>query len=987
MKKIFHSSALGTVFVDISRILQRRGFKLSCPAVGKMDHGTLLQALEATTLADEQKKAGEFLDQCVRHQGFTPELLKIACNVTYSNTVRQAAVIYLKNSVSKYWEKDEDEDTAQNESTAFVLPEDDKDVIRRNIVEAICVSRDTTRTTLCTTIGMIMRVDFPSKWPNLCQQIEEKLTSNDLEFVLSALMVLCKLAKIYEYKRSKDRSALQDVTDRLLPIVQQQLIQLLPINSFESVTIEKQILKLFFSLFQFSLNLKMLSTENIGIWLTACRNILDRDTPPEVKSIEDPDEAEEMVWWKCKKWAAKILEKFFERYGAPGQVESMYSDFATHFLNHLGIPCVETMLKLLDNKRNGIYVSNRVLQLALNFLNTAVSHSHTWIVIKPHAQEIFASVIFPILCITQEDQETWEADPEEYVRLKFDIFEDFHNPSYAASAMLVGIAKRKDMMHPILAFCINILSQSQDPTQLEGVLRIVGELAVNLIKSKKYKKDLEKLLDAHVISRTTHPSKFVRSRALWVIKEYSAISFSNNKILKKAVTNCVERLVDEKEELPVKVEAAIAIQMLLTDQEKVEEMIRPLIQQVILRVMELVAQSKVEDMVSVMDELLEKFMEEIIPIAVDVADKLTKLFINVLGSEEADDRGPTLMSIISTLGNVLDLIDEHREIMVKVEVHILELIHHVFAVAAFDYFEDVLGLLQSLLNIYVSEPMWMVLNELHVIFKEHNNALATFVEIAPVLHLYIVTDTDSFLARNERLTIVLEMCQIVLQDNEQDEENQLHAVKILEVLILQCGSAIKEAFPHILSLTVHRLSQPFENGLHDLKAMLTLVLAASIYQDIPLTMTSLQQLLPNHPNPLDFICQLLVEQTEHFEGIHSKKMAIIGWCILLKLPAQYRPAIINQDPKKVIDSCIKLFDSLEKVLKAEAAMKNTESDDEDEEESEEDDEDIQTKSGKGKKRNVHRKMDEDLSDDEDHIDQVRKLCYLSCFLFSSSSKC
>lgn len=38
----------------------------------------------------------------------------------------------------------------------------------------------------------------------------------------------------------------------------------------------------------------------------------------------------------------------------------------------------------------------------------------------------------------------------------------------------------------------------------------------------------------------------------------------------------------------------------------------------------------------------------------------TKLFINVLGSEEADDRGPTLMSIISTLGNVLDLIDEHR---------------------------------------------------------------------------------------------------------------------------------------------------------------------------------------------------------------------------------------------------------------------------------------------------------------------------------------
>ena len=55
-----------------------------------------------------------------------------------------------------------------------------------------------------------------------------------------------------------------------------------------------------------------------------------------------------------------FFKKLPSRYGAPGQVESMYAEFATHFLNHLGIPCVETMLKLLDNKRNGIYVSNRV---------------------------------------------------------------------------------------------------------------------------------------------------------------------------------------------------------------------------------------------------------------------------------------------------------------------------------------------------------------------------------------------------------------------------------------------------------------------------------------------------------------------------------------------------------------------------------------------------------------------------------------------------
>lgn len=176
----------------------------------------------------------------------------------------------------------------------------------------------------------------------------------------------------------------------------------------------------------------MLSTENIGIWLTACRNILDRDTPPEVnnlpyssfgsmvKNVEINGRRDSWTFFfrssffvvtrmssifihsclgekhRRPRWSRRnglvevqevgcqdsweILRKvylsiliffkeFSSRYGAPGQVESMYSDFATHFLNHLGIPCVETMLKLLDNKRNGIYVSNRVRNVFFNWRN------------------------------------------------------------------------------------------------------------------------------------------------------------------------------------------------------------------------------------------------------------------------------------------------------------------------------------------------------------------------------------------------------------------------------------------------------------------------------------------------------------------------------------------------------------------------------------------------------------------------------------------
>lgn len=36
------------------------------------------------------------------------------------------------------------------------------------------------------------------------------------------------------------------------------------------------------------------------------------------------------------------------------------------------------------------------------------------------------------------------------------------------------------------------------------------------------------------------------------------------------------------------------------------------------------------------------------------------LFLNVIASEQADEMTPTLMSVISTLANILDVVDDHK---------------------------------------------------------------------------------------------------------------------------------------------------------------------------------------------------------------------------------------------------------------------------------------------------------------------------------------
>lgn len=74
------------------------------------------------------------------------------------------------------------------------------------------------------------------------------------------------------------------------------------------------------------------------------------------------------------------------------------------------------------------------------------------------------------------------------------------------------------------------------------------------------------MIDAHVIPRISNEYRFVRARACFAAKQSASAQFNDMKILKSLVNALVERLKVDPE-LPVKVEAATAIQTLLSDQE------------------------------------------------------------------------------------------------------------------------------------------------------------------------------------------------------------------------------------------------------------------------------------------------------------------------------------------------------------------------------------------------------------------------------------
>src|SRR4051794_36948556 len=122
-----------------------------------------------------------------------------------------------------------------------------------------------------------------------------------------------------------------------------------------------------------------------------------------------------------------------------------------------------------------------------------VNHAYTWKILKLHMNLIVQNILFPLLCYTDADQELWETDPQEYIRLKFDVFEDYISPVTAAQTLLhTCCKKRKDMLDKTLQFVVHVLNSPEtDPRMRDGALHMVGSVADILLKKNIYKEQME----------------------------------------------------------------------------------------------------------------------------------------------------------------------------------------------------------------------------------------------------------------------------------------------------------------------------------------------------------------------------------------------------------------------------------------------------------------------------------------------------------------
>ncbi|CAM9437770.1 unnamed protein product, partial [Laminaria digitata] len=361
------------------------------------------------------------------------------------------------------------------------------------------------------------------------------------------MLALRKVVKRYEYKPKDSRAPLLAVMRVTLPLLLAMCHQLVGDDSAEAGQVLKIALKVFWSCTQFAIpSGEDLEALNVPSWMDLCAKVLAK---PLAGQPETEEEREIWPWWKAKKWACNIAQRFFTRYGQPHYAEEKMTDFAEAFSKQLAPKLLEQVMNTLALRARGEYCTNRVVHACLVFVGPATELSHTYKLLKPHLDFLLFQAVFPELCLSKSDVEAFDSDPHEFIHKTNDPSEDYLSPRVPAMNCIIDLAKYrgKDILPKLLSYTQNVLQTyaaapeaQRDHRLKDGALVALGSLSTVLLRSKKYSSSLEALMVQHVLPEFQSPVGFMRYRACWMMQRFAQADFQDPQTILRCLNNTLQ---------------------------------------------------------------------------------------------------------------------------------------------------------------------------------------------------------------------------------------------------------------------------------------------------------------------------------------------------------------------------------------------------------------------------------------------------------------
>lgn len=230
---------------------------------------------------------------------------------------------------------------------------------------------------------------------------------------------------------------------------------------------------------------------------------------------------------------------------------------------------------------------------------------------------------------------------------------------------------------------IQIIRENTDPKKRDGALYMIGSIAEVLLKKKQYRNEVEQMLTAYVFPEFQSPHGHMRARACWVLQAFGDVEFKSQPILAQIIRLTANALLTDAD-LPVKVEAAIVLQVYLSSQDGEahncvkEALLRTqngepdhegkYVQSITMELLKIIRETEIDDLNTAMQTVVVNFSEYLTPIVVSICKHLEEMFTELMqGPDGSDDREETANGLLDTIEKLLSVFEENTEVAAQLQ--------------------------------------------------------------------------------------------------------------------------------------------------------------------------------------------------------------------------------------------------------------------------------------------------------------------------------
>ncbi|CAO1614377.1 unnamed protein product [Parajaminaea phylloscopi] len=885
------------------------------------------------------------------HQaGLLPSVIQIVASEQADSGVRQAAAIYLKNRVRRCWALDAPPPTGQTQGT---IPEGDKPAVKALLLPTLVATTSQLQVHVATTLNVVVRHDFPSKWPDLMESVGQLVNSSSSKEVYGGIRALLEIVRAFRW--SDEASLMEPIVSSTLPTILATGTNLLGSAEVDSPQVG-EIVYMIIKVYKCSINSQLTqhqqANESIVPWGKFLLEVARRRVDPS-QLPSDEDDREIAPWYKAKKWACFTLNKLFSRYGNPSQLPSnlqRYTPFAERFVAMFAPEILTTYLQLTEASiRGDTWLSKKQAHFLFRYYEECVKPKSTWSLIRPHVNTLVQNFVFPRLCTREEDSEAWDLDPVEFVRMSIDPVDSFGNPDASAASFLQTVVSKrtKSAFLPQLEFVTSVVQgypASRNASEKAGALAMCRAMDLTMLNHEKVSTSLEGFFAQFVVPELTSQDRFLRLRACQLVSSFgSRMAWRDSKNLEAAFTGVMQCATDA--ELPIRVEAASAIATLI-EHDEVHAAMAPNAARLMQELLKLSDELELDLLTEAKSKVVDRFAEELMPFSVQLVEQMKDSYIRLVEASLAnadvaedgthefnlnDAEGDKMFAAISalqTIYSVLSACDEKPEMLAQLEQSILPLVAYTIQKGAIELYDDCFDLL-DVLTFYqkkISPGMWGIFELMAESFL-NGVGVDYLAEMLSTFDNLVSYGTDVFKSNANYRKLLLGIYEKAMHSEQLGLGDQISACRLADVILLLLKGCIDEYIPSIVNSVLPLLENA--NVTAALTKWAVIVVLDALVYNAELALHTLEAAGATQ----SFFTYALGHIVPKLKRVHEKKVVAIALMSILALDANTLPAAVKAGEAQVLEVLLNNLQSIPDAIKSqrelEAAFEDDDDDDDD----------------------------------------------------------